>query len=126
MCILQRGMQVPKRIKRVRETDQREDDGKMMDARITFLVSNECLNMLDSYGTICVHCNSCGRFDTETMLQDRLEMYKWQLQEQVDLEGWWEGAEELQRKNRDANIKDYKRLICKTEVEIEKWKEMGK
>lgn len=26
-------------------------------------ITDNCKNLLDSYGEICVHCNRCGRFD---------------------------------------------------------------
>lgn len=33
-----------------------------MDIHIDFSVADDCKNLEDSYGEICVRCNKCGRF----------------------------------------------------------------
>lgn len=72
---------------------------------IDFSVQKDCLNPEDSYGEICVHCNCCGRYD---------------------FDDWIEGHEELQRKNIQANIEYYTKLIKQAEIEDSKLQAQSK
>lgn len=85
---------------------------------IDFAVNRDCENTYDSYGEICVRCNSCGRFNKETMWKDRLNVYKRHLAEDKNFDGWIEGMEELQRKNKQANVEYLEKLIREAEGHI--------
>jgi hypothetical protein len=85
---------------------------------IDYVVANDCLNPFDSYGEICTKCNSCGRWNKETMLNDRLEVYKRHLQEEYEFDNWIEGFEETQRANIQSNIEYLQGLIKETEEVI--------
>lgn len=47
-------------------------------------VIENCQNFYDSYGEICVGCNCCGRFGTDTMWQARYEMAITRLSENIE------------------------------------------
>ena len=32
---------------------------------VSYAVTDDCKNLEESYGEICVRCNKCGRFDKE-------------------------------------------------------------
>ena len=83
----------------------------MSGMHICFSVSDNCYNLYDSYGEICVHCNCCGRMDKRTMYQRRLELNERMLQEQKNFDAWDENMRELQEKNVKANIKYFKNRI---------------
>jgi len=85
---------------------------------IDFSVSNDCVNIQDSYGEICVKCNCCGIFDEKTKYEDRIKTYKRQLEENNSFDDWWEGAEELQTANVKANAEYLGGLIAEAEKEL--------
>jgi hypothetical protein len=70
----------------------------------------DCING-DSYGEICVRCNACGRFDKSTQKECAIKMYKRQLQEQYNFNGWIEG----QKRNIESNIQYFKKKIAELE-----------
>ncbi len=37
----------------------------MANIYISYAVTDDCKNLEESYGEICVRCNKCGRFDKE-------------------------------------------------------------
>ena len=37
----------------------------MLNIHISYEVTDDCKNLEESYGEICVLCNKCGRFDEE-------------------------------------------------------------
>lgn len=47
-------------------------------------VIENCQNFYDSYGEICVGCNCCGRFGTDTMWQARYELAVRMLRDDVE------------------------------------------
>ena len=85
---------------------------------IDFSVLEDCQNLYDSYGEICVKCNCCGRFDESTKLEAQLKMHKEQLKENIDFGGWWEECNELQEANVKANIEYHEREIKDVEEKI--------
>jgi hypothetical protein len=34
-----------------------------MNIYVSYAVTDDCKNLAESYGEICVQCNKCGRFD---------------------------------------------------------------
>lgn len=82
---------------------------------VCYSVTNNCVNLLDSYGEICVRCNACGRFNESTKHQCHLSVLKRQLAEAESFDHWFDGMEELQRKNNAANIEYTKNKIKKVE-----------
>lgn len=92
---------------------------------IDYSVTDNCLNLSDSYGEICVKCNCCGRFDKATQYQAQINVYTRQLQEEKDFDNWVEGAEELQMKNIKLNIEYYENLIKQAEEKLLKQQESG-
>ena len=36
-----------------------------MNIYVSYAVTDDCKNLAESYGEICVQCNKCGRFDKE-------------------------------------------------------------
>lgn len=55
---------------------------------IDFAVDENCENMYDSYGMICVHCNCCGRFNKDTAKEAQINMWKERLQSEKDFDKW--------------------------------------
>jgi len=85
---------------------------------LDFAVNKDCLNLMDSYGEICVKCNCCGRFDESTKLEAQLRTLKKHLQENRDFNDWFEECEEIQRANVAANISYLEEEIRKVEEQI--------
>lgn len=45
----------------------------MLNIHVSYGVTDDCKNLKESYGEICVRCNKCGRFDkdgTESEVED--------------------------------------------------------
>lgn len=42
--------------------------------KIDMSVIDNCQNLAESYGEICVKCNKCGRFDKEKQIEEMAEM----------------------------------------------------
>ena len=82
---------------------------------ISVSVAGNCINLMDSHGEICVHCNACGRWDKSTQKESALKLYKRYLQEQYDFDNWIDGLEETQKKNIESNIRYYKEKIAELE-----------
>lgn len=91
-----------------------------MNIHVAFSVQEDCLNPMDSYGEICVHCNCCGRFNKKTMFKDRIEVFKEHLKEAEEFNDWIEGFEEIQRANKQKQIEYYKELIKQAEIDDRK------
>jgi len=83
---------------------------------IDFSVREDCVNLMDSYGEICVKCNSCGRFDEKTKYACYLEVLKAQQADNANFNDWCEGAEELQRENQAKNAAWFKAKIQEVEA----------
>lgn len=90
----------------------------MSEIHVCFSVMEDCINLMDSYGEICVHCNCCGRFGKETMHQARINVFTRLKKENDEFEDWWDGAEELQRKNVKENSEYYAKIIAESEKAI--------
>ena len=45
-----------------------------MNERIDIGTVNDCKNLSESYGEICVKCNKCGRFDQEKQIEEMAEV----------------------------------------------------
>jgi hypothetical protein len=88
---------------------------------ICYSVADNCQNLYDSYGEICVGCNCCGRIDPKTKLQCQLELAKRQLEEKQQFDMWdndYPEVNAIQHKNVAADIKYFKQKIAKIEQEI--------
>lgn len=82
-----------------------------MDIHVCFSVSEECIEpQASAYGT-CIGCNACGRINKATQTHDAIDMYKRHLGERENFSDWWEGFEELQRKNIKSDIEYFKKKI---------------
>ena len=55
-----------------------------MNEQIDIGTVNNCKNLSESYGEICVKCNACGRFGKETMWEARYNMYWWEIADILD------------------------------------------
>jgi hydroxypyruvate isomerase len=76
-----------------------------MDGHICFSVSENCENMHDSYGEICVDCNCCGRVNKKTIHEDRVKTYARQLEEHIQHITGESFQTRLQQKNIVSNIR---------------------
>lgn len=81
-------------------------------------VSKDCINH-DSYGTICVGCNACGRFDKNTMWQARYDMYVRQLKELVSKYGDDYFNSNLQQENMASDVIYYGKKIKECVAHLE-------
>lgn len=72
---------------------------------ISFSIKDDCINLSESYGTICVKCNACGRIDKSRQKEDALKMYNRQLEKQRNFNKWVRGSKDIQKKNIAENIK---------------------
>ena len=82
---------------------------------ISYSVTEDCINLKESYGVICVKCNACGRFNKSTQRQSELELYKRFLQEEESFDRWFQGLEDIQRKNQKINIEYLRNKIAELE-----------
>ena len=84
-----------------------------MNLHISYSVTDDCENLYDSYGTICVWCNCCGRIDKDTKYEAQLRHYEKMLQEQYTFNRWHEDKDirENQEDNIKSNIKYFKEVI---------------
>ena len=82
---------------------------------ISLAVADDCINLMESYGEICVKCNACGRFDKSTQKQAELDLYKRRLKEMEKVDEFVEGYSEIQKKNRKENIEYLKSKISELE-----------
>lgn len=48
----------------------------MTSLTVCYGITDNCENLSDSYGEICVWCNCCGRVDKATMYDCQLSVYK--------------------------------------------------
>ena len=84
---------------------------------ISYSVTEDCINH-DSYGTICVWCNCCGRIDKATMKEAQVKFYEEQLKRTENFDNWILGHREIQEKNIKADIKYFKEKLAKLEGAI--------
>lgn len=84
-----------------------------MAGHICIGAADNCYNLYDSYGEICVHCNCCGRIDPKTEYQCRLALNERMLEEQINFSEWDDIAEwrKRQEENNKANIAYFKKRI---------------
>ena len=83
-----------------------------MIAYIDEQVRDNCWNLLDSYGEICVHCGCCS-IDPKTKYMARVKCLEaWQA-ENAAFDMWAEDPEirEIQKHNIKKNAEHYKRLL---------------
>ena len=73
-------------------------------------VGKNCWNFYDSYGEICVGCGCCSPNPLDRA-KARLAFCERRLEEEKAFDGWIEGMKELQEKNRQSNIRYFKRRI---------------
>lgn len=88
-----------------------------------FGVLDDCENLSDSYGEICVGCNCCGRIDKSTMHQCRIETYKRQLDECKQRLTDPEFQTTLQQRNIKINIDCLEQIILRSERAIDEGSE---
>lgn len=83
-----------------------------MTVHIDFAVRENCWNLYDSYGQICVGCGCCSS-DPTVRAESRLRVCKRMLQEQYDFDDWDEDAgwKRIQQKNVRSNIQYFKRRV---------------
>lgn len=79
---------------------------------ICYQVADNCWNLLDSYGEICVHCGCCAK-DKATRYKARIKTLEGWLEEQYNFDMWDDenGLRELQEKNVKSNIRSFKRML---------------
>ena len=87
---------------------------------ISYSVADNCQNLYDSYGEICVLCNCCGRFDPKTKLKCQLDLNKRMLEETREFDNWADDPElrALQRRNIASDIESFGRKIRELEAKI--------
>ena len=74
----------------------------MLNIHVSYGVTDDCKNLEESYGEICVRCNKCGRFDEEKAENDKEEIKtpkaaEFYSKELLDLANEPPSAEELER-----------------------------
>lgn len=98
-----------------------------MSGHICFAVNDNCWNIYDSYGMICVHCGCCSK-DTKTRQKARLELMERRLAEYEAFDGWDDNEEmrKLQEKNVASIIRYFKRKIRHYRNKLKEGEENGK
>lgn len=79
-----------------------------------------CYNPYESYGEICVGCNCCGRIDSSTMWECRLNLHKRLLKGRKEFDMWAddECLHRLQERNVKADIEYQKTKIAECKKHI--------
>ena len=80
---------------------------------------NECWNLYDSYGEICVHCGCCAK-DKVTRYKARIEAIKGWIWQQ---ENWYkpdETWEEYQHENRRKKMRHWRQQLRYYEKKLER------
>lgn len=91
-----------------------------MKADVCFGIQNDCYNVMDSYGEICVGCNCCGLFDKSTMYQCRIATDKRHLEEeQADIDNP-DYPDVGQQENIRKNIEWLQKKIAESEEMVRK------
>lgn len=75
---------------------------------VCFSVKDDCYNLYESYGEICVHCQCCSK-DLKVRYKSRLDMWQRMLQDSKYYAKF--DTEDYQIENRKANEKTFKRRI---------------
>lgn len=75
-------------------------------------VGENCWNLYDSYGEICVHCGCCSK-DKAERYKARIATIKGWLEEKQSFEMWDDDPElkALQERNVKSDIKTFKRML---------------
>lgn len=89
-------------------------------------VRDNCWNLYDSYGEICVHCGCCAK-DKATQYKARIECLKCWLAEKEAFNGWDDSPafRAVQESNIKQDIKAYKRQIRYYEKKLREVMENG-
>lgn len=74
-------------------------------------VMENCQNPYDSFGEICVGCNCCGRFGTDTMWKARYELAVRRLTENIADLASEDFKSNLQQENICSNIRHWGELL---------------
>ena len=83
-----------------------------MSGHICFAVNDNCWNLYESYGMICVHCGCCSKYKKKRQ-KARLELMERRLAENESFNYWFDDEElrKTQEKNVKINRAYYKRKI---------------
>lgn len=98
-----------------------------MSGHICFAVNDNCWNLCDSYGMICVHCGCCAK-DTKMRQKARLKLMERMLAENEAFDRWSDNEEtrKLQEKNVAINRAYFKRKIRYYRNKLKEGEENGK
>lgn len=79
---------------------------------IDFQVKDNCWNLHDSYGEICVGCGCCSE-DKQTRYKARIRTLEAWLEDQYNFDMWDDenGLREVQERNIKSNIRSFKRML---------------
>lgn len=80
---------------------------------IDIKVADNCWNLFDSYGEICVHCGCCSK-DKRERYKARIAAVENWLEEKQNFDGWFEDDPEikaLQERNVKHDIRTFKRTL---------------
>ena len=83
-------------------------------------IMDNCVNFMDSYGEICVHCNCCGRINPDTKHEHRIVHYSRQLSEFSQKLLHTEEYDDFQIKNIKNSIGSFIRDIEKAYADMMK------
>ena len=67
-------------------------------------VAENCENLYDSYGEICVRCNCCGRFGEESRKESQRKLYLERLEHEFNFNNWSEDTE--MRKHQEKVVEE--------------------
>ena len=81
-----------------------------MNIHIDFQRRENCWNLIDSYGEICVGCRCCSS-DKRVRYESRIRCLERWLKERQEFDDWIDGCEEIQKKNIRDDIRYYKRRL---------------
>ncbi len=75
-------------------------------------VKDNCWNLLDSYGEICVHCGCCSK-DKETRYKGRIECLEAWIEEKEHFRYWSDDPEtrKIQERNCAETLRHFKRQL---------------
>lgn len=89
-------------------------------SHISYALSKDCMNMSDTYGMICVHCNACGRINPATKNECLISVYERHLADTKAKVAHPDFQTDLQQKNIQADIVWLTERILKAKSELEK------
>lgn len=75
-------------------------------------VKDNCWNLLDSFGKICVHCGCCSK-DKETRYKGRIECLEAWIEGKKHFQYWSDDPEtrKIQERNRAETLRHFKRKL---------------